>query len=170
MKTISLFKIMEKLNKINYSMKSLIENKNNCYDCNANFVVSKQLVYKGEFIIKFNKINGHFICQNLNLTSLKKCPKIVNNSFYCGSNKLTSLKYCPKIVNGSFNCSFNQLTSLKGCPKEINRDFFCSYNNLISIKYCPEKVDGWFDCSNNFIKFTKKMVRKVCNVKGGICN
>jgi hypothetical protein len=107
MKKTKLSKIMKKLNKINISMIGLIKNKDDSYNCNNDFCVDRELVYNGKLIIRFNKINGYFICQNLNLTSLKNCPKIVNVWFDCSWNKLTSLKYSPETVNGSFHCWSN---------------------------------------------------------------
>jgi hypothetical protein len=75
MKIINLNKMMEKLNRINYSMLGLIENEDNSYDCNTNFTDLSCLVYKGKLIISFNKINGNFDCSHRQLITLKGCPK-----------------------------------------------------------------------------------------------
>ena len=96
--------------------------------------------------LKFNKVD-HFYCDNNQLTSLEGAPKEVSCGFYCWKNHLTSLEGAPKEVGGDFDCSFNQLTSLEGAPKEVDDNFWCHHNK---------------------VKFTKKQVRAVCNVKGGI--
>jgi hypothetical protein len=80
MKIISLSKIMKKLNKINYFMKSLIENKDNSCDYNSDFFVDDRLIYNGKLIIIFNKINSNFDYSNIGLISLegfKKLKKIL---------------------------------------------------------------------------------------------
>jgi hypothetical protein len=141
--------IINKINKINIFMQGLIQNEDNSYNCNINFMVVDELVYNGKLIINFNKIDGYFDCSCSKLNSLKGCPKEVNGYFSCSNNKLSSLKYCPEIVNGSFNCCNNKLTSLKYCPKEINNDFWCSGNSK---------------------KFTEEYIKKVCNVKDEIFN
>jgi hypothetical protein len=149
MKIINLCNIMVKLNIINYCMQRLIENEDNSYDCNESFLVNDCLVYKGKFIIKFNKINGFFYCCENNLISLEGSPEIIKGDFYCHNNKLTNLKYCPKKIGGCVDCSHNQ---------------------LISLKFCPKKINGSFMCFGNSKKITKKEVRKVCNVLGEIRN
>ncbi|MFW6130696.1 MAG: hypothetical protein ACOC56_05865 [Atribacterota bacterium] len=60
---------------------------------------SVDLSYRGLIRIpfQFNKVNGHFYCENNKLTSLKGAPKEVHGNFWCYNNKLTSLKYLPKI-------------------------------------------------------------------------
>jgi hypothetical protein len=165
MKTINLHNIMNKLYIINYYMKGLVENENKSYDYNSDFEVTKQLIYKGEFIIKFNKINGYFYCNFLKLTSLEGCPKEVNGWFSCSYNELTSLKYCPKQINGDFYCTRNNLISLEDSPEIINGTFDCSYNKLTNLNGCPKEVNGYFDCSYNYKKFTVKEVKFFCNVK-----
>jgi hypothetical protein len=170
MKIINLYNIMKKLNRINYTMKNLIFNKDGSYDCGTNFTVPKELVYNGKLIISFDKINGNFSCDYIGLKSLEGCPKEINGSFMCYSNELTSLKYCPKEVNGSFYCSHNELTSLENCPEKINVSFDCSYNKLTSLKYCPKIIKGNFYCRRNSEQFTEEMIRKVCNVKDVIYN
>lgn len=139
-------------------------------------------------IVKFNHVRGRFVCDGL--TSLQRCPKIVDGDFYCiddnisqlssleGSpktvggdfrcnhNKLKSLEGSPKIVHGIFNCSRNKLTSLQGSPKFVD-NFYCD-NNLTSLEGCPKFVNENFDCWNNTKNFTKDEVKQFSNVKGQI--
>ena len=100
-----------------------------------------------EQILRLNKVDGDFWCENNNLTSLQGAPKYVGGSFYCHFNNLTSLQGAPKYVGGYFSCHNNKLTSLQGVPKH---------------------VDGNFYCHNNIKKFTEEEVRAVCNAKGNI--
>ena len=57
--------------------------------------------------IQFNRINGHFRCNDCGLTSLRGCPYYVDESFFCSRNYLTSMKYAPKIVKEQFWCTQN---------------------------------------------------------------
>ena len=98
-------------------------------------------------ILKNVTVNGDFVCELNQLTSLKNSPKYVSNDFFCNDNMITSLKGAPSSVGGSFYCSWNNLTSLEGAPKTVDKDFSCGFN------------DG---------KFTEEQVRAVCNVKGDI--
>ena len=98
-------------------------------------------------ILKNVTVNGDFVCELNQLTSLKNSPKYVSNDFLCNDNMITSLKGAPSSVGGSFYCSWNNLTSLEGAPKTVYKDFSCGFN------------DG---------KFTEEQVRAVCNVKGNI--
>ena len=75
-------------------------------------------------ILKNVTVNGDFVCEMNQLTSLKNSPKYVSGDFNCSINKLTSLKNAPKSVGGSFYCSSNQLISLKGAPKSVGRELF----------------------------------------------
>jgi len=115
-------------------------------------------------------VGGHFWCSFNQLTSLVGAPKSVGGYFGCNDNQLTSLKGAPKSIgeNETFNCNDNQLTSLVGAPKSVGGDFYCSHNQLTSLVGAPTSVDGTFYCKNNPVKFTKKNVRSVCDVKGMI--
>jgi hypothetical protein len=72
----------------------------------------------------------------------------VNGIFVCRINKLKSLEGCPKTVNGSFFCSDNKLKSLEGCPKTVGDGFYCSNNELRDLEYFPE-VDGIISMREN---------------------
>lgn len=120
----------------------------------------------GKLTVKFNKVTGNFVCNNLGLTSLEGCPEKVGGNFDCGFNNLTSLEGAPKEVSGDFECQYNSLTSFKGAPEEVGENFFCSNNKLVSLEGCPEKVGGVFYFENNKGKrFTKSDVERVCKIK-----
>ena len=122
------------------------------------------------FLVQFGTIEGDFDCSNIELTSLKGCPKIIKGNFSCSDNPLSSLKYgpieveknfscsntditnlkfSPKKVGNNFSCSFCKLTSFLGCLKKINGNFSCSYNQLTSFKYLPESINGNFIATAN---------------------
>ena len=119
-------------------------------------------------ILKNVSIGGDFDCGYNNLTKLINAPKFVGGTFYCGINNLTSLEGAPTNVGISFYCGNNELTSLEGAPTSVGRNFNCSYNKLTSLEFAPKTVGGFFDCKYNPVKFTKKQVRAVCNVKGDV--
>jgi hypothetical protein len=176
--------------------KWLIETKVKNYTINDDYTIDVKenidlyMIGSYEFpkYIKFNSIDGYFICDVCGLTSLIGCPNYVKGIFRCRENRLTSLDDCPKHVgsfdcgeNGlssligcptyveyNFYCDCNALTSLKGCPQTINGVFSCCFNDLISLEGCPTLVGGDFLCQGNKKKFTEKYVRSLCNVKGKI--
>ena len=59
--------------------------------------------------VQFNQVNGNFLCDHNQLTTLNGAPKKVMGNFGCSENKLTTLKWCPKKVKGNFNCNNNIL-------------------------------------------------------------
>ena len=79
--------------------------------------------------MKFNKVSGHF---------------------FCDDNQLTNLKGAPSSVGGIFDCCNNQLTTLKDAPKSVVAEFYCYNNKLISLKGLEFKSFKWFmDLGNN---------------------
>ena len=87
---------------------------------------------------------------NLSNWHLEQLPEIlkdvsIDGHFYCVGNRLISLINAPSSVKGDFHCAYNKLTSLEGAPKTVNGHFFCYQNP---------------------VKFTKKQVRSVSDVKG----
>ena len=95
-------------------------------------------------IIKFDKIDGNFICSYNKLNNLYGCPEYVNGMFSCIDNKITSLIHGPKKVGESFDCSMNKLISLEGAPKIINGGFSCMDNPLKSLDGIPKIINGPF--------------------------
>lgn len=101
--------------------------------------------------VKFNRVEGSFVCANNYITDLSFAPTMVKGMFKCNNNRLTSLEGCPEVVESFMDCSYNRLTSLKGMPREIGGGFNCSYNALKSLQYCAPTINGNFDCSHNKI-------------------
>ena len=112
----------------------------------------------------------------LNNKDIKELPYkfgYVSKSFSLRECKnLISLKNCPNIVGVQFSCSkCIKLESLEGCPKEVGGNFYCDKCiSLNSLKGCPQEVGGEFCCRKCKIKFTKKEVRSLCEVKMSIYN
>ena len=112
--------------------------------------------------LKFNKVWGHFLCNEGKLTSLENCPNFVGGNFKCQSNDLTSLVGGPEKVEGEFDCSDNELTNLIGSPKYVGRWFRCGPNDsLISLEGSPEYVGGNFICSDTNITSLSGSPKKV---------
>ncbi|MDD5649220.1 MAG: hypothetical protein PHF86_02200 [Candidatus Nanoarchaeia archaeon] len=85
----------------------------------------KNLFYFPEYI-QFNKVDGHFFCNNNHLISLKGSPIFVGRDFDCSDNNLFSLEYCPLEVRWGLDCSKNpgkfiKENVLKYCKIEKNR-------------------------------------------------
>ena len=124
--------------------------------------------------LKDLKIGGTFDCSNNSLKFLTNSPVVVGLDFNCNNNLLEdTLAGAPTSVGGSFDCSNNKLTSLEGAPTCV-KNFYCSRNSLTSLDGLIRddgvrlSVGGGFWCNNNKVKFTKKQVRAVCDVKGKI--
>ena len=81
------------------------QNPDGSYDVDGN--VRLQYMNLTEIPFKFNKVTGHFYCNNNELTSLKNSPIYVGMDFVCFKNNLTSLEGCPKEVGGDFYCDHN---------------------------------------------------------------
>lgn len=109
--------------------------------------------------IKFNIINGDFVCSNNKLKNLIGCPNIVKKTFSCNDGELTSLEGCPKEVGKIFWIANNKLTSLENCPTSVGGRFWGQLNPLESIKGLNEKFDlnnlkledDTFDITNNIV-------------------
>jgi hypothetical protein len=50
--------------------------------------------------LKFNKIEGNFLCFDNKLTTLMGAPKTVTGVVSFSNNNLKSLKYCPTVIGG----------------------------------------------------------------------
>jgi hypothetical protein len=105
------------------------------------------LLLNGKLLLRFSRVEGDFLCSDVDLKSLVGCPREVGGNFECDDNPVPSLKGGPEKVHGSFNCSVCALSSLEGAPREVGGDFIC------------------FDNSE---QFTEEQVREVCNVKGDV--
>jgi len=94
-------------------------------------------------------VQGSFICDNNELTSLQGAPASVGGNFSCNYNHLTSLQGAPSTVGGYFSCAHNQLTTLFGGPAVVGGGFWCTYNKLVSLQGAPTSVGGDFECYEN---------------------
>ncbi len=83
-----------------------------------------------ELPLKFNIVEGFFLCNDNKITSLKNFPISVYG-IYCSNNKLTSLEGCPKEVGGNFYCYNNPLESLEGYDGEYHKIFCTNKKKLI---------------------------------------
>ena len=117
-----------------------------------------------------NGSQGDLRINQLDLIELPAILKnvTVNGDFVCEMNQLTSLKNSPKYVSNDFLCNDNMITSLKGATSSVGGSFYCSWNNLKSLEFAPKSVDKDFSCGFNAVKFTEEQVRAVCDVKGTI--
>lgn len=109
-------------------------------DVNGNVDLQFKNLNKFPPYIKFNKINGEFLCNFTNINSLEGFPKRVEGNFFCANTKIKTLKGCPEYVGGDFSCFMNNLTTLKYGPKFVGGSYHCSYNKLTSLKGIPEDV------------------------------
>ena len=121
----------------------------------ADVVNSLFIKQDGKFYDLYDLPDGFVIKGDLDLSDkgLTKLPDlskvIVEGSFLCQNNQLTSLEGAPQKVGGDFDCGYNQLTSLQGAPQEVGGAFLCSNNQLTSLQGAPQKVGGNFRCKNN---------------------
>ena len=67
--------------------------------------------------LKFNKINGHFSCEDNKLSNLNGCPREIKKYFNCGHNDLTTLVGGPNKVGGGYYCEYNHLKDVHGFPE-----------------------------------------------------
>lgn len=116
-----------------------------------------------KFPITFNKVWGHFLCNNSKLTTLEGSPKFVGGNFRCENNNLTSLKGSSEKIEGNFNCSGNdELINLNGSPKYVGGFFRCGPNDsLTSLDSDTEYVGGNFICSDTKITSLTGAPKKV---------
>jgi hypothetical protein len=94
-------------------------------------------------------VEGDFLCEGNELTSLKGAPQKVGGSFRGRDNELTSLTGAPQEIGGDFWCYDNQLTSLIGAPQKVGKSFVCYNNKLTTLQGAPQEVGGSFGCENN---------------------
>jgi hypothetical protein len=125
----------------------------------SSITITDKLVENGELIVKFGFVNSGFMCENLNLVTLKGCPHTVYGNFNCSYNNLENLFYGPKDVGFSYICSNNKLKTLNGCPNVINYTLDCSYNEL-------ETLDCLYFLSVSYLKFNNNKIKELTkNVK-----
>ena len=116
-----------------------------------------RLTYMGfdKLPLKFNRVNGNFMCARNRLTSLEGSPKYVDGFFDCANNQLENLECSPKEVCDGFYCQYNKLTSLKGCSEFIGGGFYCQTNNLSTLEGISLKLGSTLSCHSNNITTLK---------------
>lgn len=81
-----------------------------------------------EIPVKFGRVDGNFICSNMELISLKNSPYFVRR-FDASSNKLKNLEGGPKTAE-HYIVNYSGLTSLTGGPEFVQDEFSVEGNNL----------------------------------------
>lgn len=139
--------ICKKLKIKNYTI-----NSDGSIDVDGDVILSG--LVKGKIPIKFNKINGYFICRQSELTTLENSPRYIEGSFNVDDNKLTNLENSPISINGYFSVENNNLISLIGSEKitDIKNIYFCN-NKLTSLKYHPIISNKYTDSYNTKYNF-----------------
>lgn len=85
--------------------------------------------------VQFGVVDGDFVIENLELTTLMGAPTKVGGRFSCSKNALMSLMYAPTSCV-DLDCSHNQLVTLKHAPRVIN-SISCDNNQLRDLTACP---------------------------------
>lgn len=132
--------------------------------------VTPESIKNGKLIVKFNNVQGSFICDSVGIKTLENFPKKVSEDFIvrntmiknlingpsevgyaydCSSNYIESLEGAPLIIKGDFTISNNKLKTLKYAPNRVCGDFLASWNSLINLKYFPKYVGGNIKLINN---------------------
>ena len=91
----------------------------------------------------------------------------VFSSLYLADKNLTEIPEYIQFnqVKFHFNCQNNKLTSLRGCPNMVRKNFYCDSNLLTSLEGCPKYVGGFFQCFNNPVRFDRRYINTLCDVK-----
>ena len=95
-------------------------------------------------------IKGDLDLSGKGLTELPDLSKvIVEGNFLCEHNQLTSLEGAPQEVGGDFSCSYNQLTTLQGAPQKVGGYFSCENNQLTSLQGISKEIGGKIEVDIN---------------------
>lgn len=97
--------------------------------------------------IQFNKVQGDFIIDSLNLETLEGSPKIVTGNFSAKYNQLKTLKFSPESCQ-NYIINDNQLESLEGISRNIQGNIICNNNKITSLKGLSV-VKGSLNIENN---------------------
>ena len=135
--------MLENIEKIceKYNIKKYTINEDGSIDVNWNVNLSGNGLT--ELPLTFNRVNGVFLCDKNELTTLKGSPKYVKSSFDCSENKLTSLEYSPEYVGNHFDCNTNLLTSLEYSPKHVGGYLSCGFNKIRDLYGISDYIDSY---------------------------
>lgn len=75
--------------------------------------------------VKFNKVDGSFVCFGNLLESAENLPSEVTGELILTHNNLTSAVGGPRVVGGDANYSSNPLESIEGLPTTIGGSLIC---------------------------------------------
>lgn len=142
-------KIVAWLNKYEIKHFILLEDEKWGYKVNIDGTVNLASLNLDFIPVKFNIIEGSFICSGNLLKNLDFAPEKVFGDFNCNATKITSLKGAPKLVTGVFTCMKNNLKTLEGCPEKVGMEFICIGVGLTTLKFLPKSVGGLFFMSDN---------------------
>jgi hypothetical protein len=109
---------IELIKKINKGKASYRLRKDGSIDVKGNIDISHKKLTK--IPVKFNIVNGDFICYENMLTTLENAPKIITGKFWCSDNKLRNLEHCPLEVRSN-NFDFVHNNFPKNVEEEIQR-------------------------------------------------
>jgi len=90
----------------------------------------------GKLPVKFERVGGAFIVNNMGLTSLEGAPKVIDAGFFAGDNMLENLLHAPHMVPGHFSIPNNPLTSLAGWPEKGVNSCTLTYNDHLPLLRC----------------------------------
>jgi len=84
---------------------------------------------RGNFRVKFARVDGDFYCNNSELTTLEGSPQYVAGDFSCSYNpELKDFKGGPEIVGLHLNCPGIDFESLAGFPKKVGLSVVIDYH------------------------------------------
>jgi len=104
-----------------------------------------------EIPVRFNRVEGNFMCNNNQLVTLEGSPVFVEGRLNCDYNNLTSLKGSPQTIGSYFTASNNKLTSLDRGPISVGGNYYCDHNKLTSLHGMAPTIGGDVHCGNNFL-------------------
>ena len=130
------------LNKYGVKNYTLIKDEKYGYVVNtsSHVILSEKKLYN--LNVKFNEVNGDFICSHNLLDTLEGSPEIVNGNFNCSNNQLKNLLFSPQQTFNGFLCNNNKLETLEGISKFVGFVLHCSNNNLTleGLKYLNDNI------------------------------
>jgi hypothetical protein len=94
--------------------------------------------------VRFDTVEGRFLCYGKGLYTLDGCPRIVGGEFNYSSNNLTDPSGGP-VECGTYFGSGNNLTTLVGSPKIVNNSHYA-----ISSNYLPNLIGATESTLQNF--------------------
>lgn len=127
-----------------FSVENFTINADNTVDV-AGHVTLDDMNWK-QLPVKFNKVDGSFVCFGNLLESAENLPSEVTGELILTHNNLTSAVGGPQIVGGDVNYSSNPLESIEGLPTTIGGSLICencdALTSLRGIHKSVKRVNG----------------------------